>query len=121
MLVGTYGRGAIRMKNFIPPPASPNSVAGQLPAPPFAASIAPMPVRGGATLSITLEREVHPRVDVMDVIGRTWTTIDAGRLSAGAHRIGISPSALSILTPGAYVAMIRGDRGTTAVPFVFNP
>jgi hypothetical protein len=71
----------------------------------------PNPVRGGAQLSLMLEREsVHLRITMYDVLGRRVAVLHDGPMSEGEHMLGIDAGKLAT---GTYFVRVVGE-GTFA-------
>ncbi len=80
-----------------------------------AATIAPTPASGIATLRIDLERDARVTLRVMDMTGRDVLPSTTLRLGAGAHALPIDGSSLA---PGLYDCGVMLDGQVRMVPLV---
>ncbi len=77
--------------------------------------IYPNPSGPNATLAISLEAPSSVRITLHDILGRDLGRVLDTRLSAGSHQVALTGPTLA---PGTYMAIVRMDTQTQAVPFV---
>lgn len=75
----------------------------------------PNPMSTRATLALSLDQPGLVRVTLLDMLGRDLGPLVDATLPAGSHEVGLSGTGLA---PGAYLAVVRIDGATRAVPFV---
>jgi ELWxxDGT repeat protein len=67
-------------------------------------TVYPNPVRGAATVAITLTAPQPVHLDVVDVLGRVVTFLDGGFRTAGTHQLSL---ATADLAAGPYIVRLR--------------
>ncbi|SHJ69297.1 Por secretion system C-terminal sorting domain-containing protein [Hymenobacter daecheongensis DSM 21074] len=77
-------------------------------------SVAPNPTAGEALLSFELKRADAATVRIVDAVGRTVATLEAGRLVAGPQQLALPAS----LKNGVYVATVTTSETSQTVRFV---
>lgn len=70
--------------------------------------VAPNPFTAETAVSFTVSEKQNARLALYDLSGKRIKTVFSGELSAGTHRFGISPGALSA---GVYILKMEGGRG----------
>lgn len=80
------------------------------------ASLSPMPVNDGGTLSLALAGADHIRIFVVDLLGRRLLSREMD-LEGGVHRISLATASLR---PGRYHCVIEGSRGSRTLPLVVS-
>lgn len=109
LLVGTYGRGAIRAQGFIPPPAPPLPLGV-----PAAAestnhiSVITSPA-GQTTIRVTLEKGSRVDLGLFNVVGERVATLHSGELGSGVHEFAIGEE--SGVSPSLGVILMTTDNG----------
>jgi hypothetical protein len=68
-------------------------------------AVAPNPVAGKASVSLTLASGAPASLDLIDVAGRSWLHRDVGSLGAGPHHIDLT--AAGSVPPGVYFLRLR--------------
>lgn len=106
LLLGTYGRGAIRARNFSPPGVSAVAVEPEAPD----ASLEVRATREGMLVYLALPVAGAVRVLLFDQLGRIVATLNDGELAAGEHEFAVTPAATRGLPAGTYFVDVRGGR-----------
>ena len=75
----------------------------------FAFTTAPNPFHGTTTLRFTLPKAETIGLAVYDLSGRLVTTLQQGRLAAGAYEVAVPEG---VLAPGVYVSQLKSPSGT---------
>ncbi|MCE7935408.1 MAG: hypothetical protein DYG96_12595, partial [Chlorobi bacterium CHB2] len=109
LLVGTYGRGAIRAQGFIPPPAPPLPLSVPAAAEPTnQISVITSPT-GQTTIRVTLEKGSRVDLGLFNIVGERVATLHSGELGSGVHEFAIGEEAGAI--PSLGVILMATDNG----------
>jgi hypothetical protein len=109
-LIGTYGRGAVRARGFVPPPPPP-APSGVDDVPSGLASSISIDLLGARGLAVRLDRGEDVVVDLYDYLGRRVRTLFVGYLLPGEHLLSLPGGGSNGIGSGAYIAVLRcGDR-----------
>lgn len=109
LLVGTYGRGAIRARGFVPPAAPVISGIDLADATTNGSSMRVIShPGGGATVRLAIERGDDVAVAIYDYLGRRMAMLHDGAIASGEHEFSIT-DALN-LAPGHYLIVAQGKH-----------
>ncbi|HYE57879.1 MAG TPA: hypothetical protein VD948_05210 [Rhodothermales bacterium] len=78
-------------------------------------AVMPSPVRGAASLRVSLPVAATVRVWVVDALGRTVARLHEGSMDMGTHPVALDGS---LLAPGVYAARVSIGGETVSRPFV---
>lgn len=102
LLVGTYGRGAIRAQGFIPPPPPPLPSGVTEPTESASQLSVLTSSTGQPTIRVRLEKECEVDLGLFNIVGQRVATLHSGELGMGTHEFGIADQ-----PPGNYVLLLR--------------
>ena len=100
LIVATSDGGLWRSDGPASTEARPGIHAGAL-------SIAPNPLSGRGSITLTLVRSASVRASLTDAVGRCVSVVHDGRLDAGSH---VLPLDVGSLSAGPYLLHVRGDE-----------
>jgi hypothetical protein len=125
ILLGTYGRGAIRCAHFVPPDTAnvkdtvtdTTSIVSSRPALPQAAliSVYPQPVSEGASITVVLPRSAQTTLTLTDMVGRVIATLYSGTMQSGEQTLELGRSTIASLPRGCYVVQLASNGSVVSV------
>ncbi len=88
-------------------------------APPVATlhEVHPNPASGSAAIRFTLPRDMHARIEIVDLLGRRVLTVTDGPTNAGTH---VLPLHIASLPSGSYRCVLHTDDAGQAVMLVIR-
>lgn len=102
LLVGTYGRGAIRVQGFNPPepPPLPLGITETVTRASHISVITSS--TGQATIQVMIEKESEVDLGLFNIVGQRVATLHSGELGSGMYEFGVANQ-----TSGNYVLLLR--------------
>ncbi len=119
LLVGTYGRGAVRASGFEPPPAPVLTGVAEAPSP-GRGLLEVRNMSGEISISVNLDRPERATVELFDYLGRRAAVLYNGTLSDGERLISVPTAAAGGLRPGAYVVTLRSESASARATMIIT-
>lgn len=115
LLVGTYGRGAIRVQGFNPPEPPPLPLAIETHVRSTNRIRIIQTPQSEATIHLTIATGTNANLSLFDVLGRHVVTLHSGELTSGEYDFGVGD-----IISGTYVVMLQTEDRVHTEKFIFE-